>query len=603
MSTKHIQTMDQFREFSSYAVNQSGQTKIHTPPASSQTKLDEAIAHLREAAWKFATLSIEKRIALATTMQQGLMKVLETMVQAGCKAKGIAPDSNLAAEEWAAGYWGVVRQLRLVRESLQSIANTGNTKIGKVKRTAAGNLAVQIYPNNAIDGILFKDITVDVYMQAHVTEKTLETNRASFYKTTSNLDKRHQGQGHQGKVALVLGAGNIPSIGLMDVLTKMFNEGKVCLLKMNPVNAYLGPYIEEAFKAAIDQQFLAIVYGGAEVGRHLVYHPKIDEVHLTGSDKTYDQIVWGNNGADADERRAQNQPLLRKPISAELGNVTPIIIVPGPYTDKEIRFQAEQIASAFTMNASFMCCTAKVLMMPKNWDGSARFMKALQEVCASIPTRAAYYPGAQDRWQTATKNRSNVTNIGSAKSGELPWTFISDLNPEDVHESLFTEESFCSVITSVQAGSADAIDFLQTATTFANNKLWGTLNATLIVHPKSLKDANINAAFEQAICQLKYGAITVNTFIGLLFCTGAPWGAYPDSTPNDIQSGAGFVHNTAMLEGIEKAVLRAPLFAFPKPAWFASHKKAKVVTQKLVAMEENANWAKVPGIVMAAMRG
>lgn len=588
MSTKHIQAMDQFREFSSYPA----QVKTETPPASSQAKLDETIAHLREAAWKFATLPIEKRIALVTTMQQGYVKVAEAMVQAGCNAKGIAPDSNLAAEEWASGAWGIVRHLRLVRESLQSIAETGNTRIGKVKRTQAGNLAVRVYPNNAIDGILFKDITVDVYMQSDVTEQSLEADRANFYKKP-----------HQGKVALVLGAGNIASIGIMDVLTKMFNEGKVCLLKMNPVNAYLGPYIEEAFKVAIDQNFLAVVYGGAEVGRHLVYHPKIDEVHLTGSDKTYDQIVWGNDGVEADERRAQNQPLLRKPITAELGNVSPIIVVPGLYTDKEIRFQAEQIATAFTMNASFMCCSAKVLVMPKNWDCTARFMKALQEVCAEIPTRSAYYPGADDRWQAITKNRSNVTNIGKPKANQLPWTFIVDLNPDNTNEVLFKDEPFCSVIASVQVGSADPIEFLHEATKFVNDRLWGTLNATLIVHPKSLKNASTNTAFEQTICQLKYGTITVNTFIGLLFCTGAPWGAYPGSTSRDIQSGNGFVHNIAMLEGIEKAVLRAPLTTFPKPAWLASHKKAKIVTQKLVAMEENASWAKVPGIVFGAMQG
>jgi aldehyde dehydrogenase (NAD(P)+) len=582
------QAMDQFREFSSYPT----QTRTQIPPASSQAKLDETIAHLREAAWKFATLPMEKRIALLTNMQQGYLSVAGAMVEAGCKAKGIAPDSNLAAEEWATSAWGVVRQLRLVRESLQSIEKMGDTPIGKIKRTPTGNLAVQVYPNNAIDGMLFKDVTVDVYMQPDVTEQSLAADRASFYKKP-----------HQGKVTLVLGAGNIASIGLMDVVTKMFNEGNVCILKMNPVNAYLGPFIEEAFKAAIEQNFLAVVYGGAEVGRHLVYHPKIDEVHLTGSDKTYDQIVWGNNGAEADERRAQNQPLLRKPITAELGNVTPIIVVPGPYTEKEIRFQAEQIATAFTMNASFMCCSAKVLVLPKNWDGSARFMKALQEVCAEIPTRNAYYPGAEDRWQAIIKSRSNVTNIGQAKSGELSWTFINDINPDDANEVLFQEEPFCSVITSVQVGNADPKAFLQAATEFANNRLWGTLSATLIVHPKSLKDASTNAAFEQTIDELKYGAITVNTFIGLLFCTGAPWGAYPDSTSKDIQSGNGFVHNTNFLEGIEKAVLRAPLFAFPKPAWFASHKKAKVVTQKLVAMEENASWAKVPGIVFTAMQG
>jgi hypothetical protein len=58
-----------------------------------------------------------------------------------------------------------------------------------------------------------------------------------------------------------------------------------------------------------------------------------------------------------------------------------------------------------------------------------------------------------------------------------------------------------------------------------------------------------------------------------------------------------------MLDGIEKAVLRAPLTSFPKRAWFASLRKAKIVVQKLVMMEENASWSKVPGIVIAAMQG
>ena len=47
-------------------------------------------------------------------------------------------------------------------------------------------------------------------------------------------------------------------------MTKLFNQGKVCVLKMNPVNAYLGPILEEAFAEAIARGFLAIVYGGAE---------------------------------------------------------------------------------------------------------------------------------------------------------------------------------------------------------------------------------------------------------------------------------------------------------------------------------------------------
>ncbi len=43
----------------------------------------------------------------------------------------------------------------------------------------------------------------------------------------------------QGKLALVLGAGNVASIAPLDVLHKLFIENQVCLLKLNPVNDYL----------------------------------------------------------------------------------------------------------------------------------------------------------------------------------------------------------------------------------------------------------------------------------------------------------------------------------------------------------------------------
>lgn len=579
----------QLNAYSNYAA----QTPVETPAESSQSDISQKVAQLKAAANEFANLTIDQRIVLAQSMQHGLLQVAEAAVHAGCRAKGIAIGSPQEAEEWATNPWGSVRQLRLIVESLRSIQKTGNTPIGKVTRTAAGNLAVNVFPNNAIDGMLFKEVTVDVYMQPHVTEQVLATTRASFYKNPT----------HQGKLALVLGAGNIGAIGVMDVITKMFNEGKVCLLKMNPVNAYLGPYIEKAFKAAIDKHYFAVVYGGVEIGRHLVYHPDVDEVHLTGSDKTYDQIVWGAPGAEQQARKERNEPLLKKPISAELGNVSPVIVVPGPYTDKEIAFQADAIAAAMTMNASFFCNSAKVLVMPKGWAGSGSFMRAIQKTCGAVEPRKAYYPGAEERWKTLTKNRRNAVSIGKPAVGTLPWTFITGLDAND-EEVLFREEAFCSVFAEVQVGNQNPIEFLEKAVAFCNNKLWGNLNATIIVHPKTLKDPAVKAAFEQAICKLEYGTVAVNTFPGIPFVLASPpWGAHPSSAPEDIQSGEGFVHNTAMLESIEKAVIRAPLTVFPKPAWLTSHRKANVVTSRIVAMEENASWAKVPGIVWAAMQG
>jgi aldehyde dehydrogenase (NAD(P)+) len=231
-------------------------------------------------------------------------------------------------------------------------------------------------------------------------------------------------------------------------------------------------------------------------------------------------------------------------------------------------------------------------------------MQALQETCAKVPPRQAYYPGAEDRWRKLTTDRAQIKHLGNAIPGALPWSFISGLDPNAVDEPLYTQEPFCSVISETRVGSADPVDYLERAVEFCNDKLWGTLNANLIVHPHSLKDPRINEAVERAITKLRYGVIAVNAFIGMPFAFAAPpWGAYPGSTPEDIQSGSGFVHNTSMLEGVEKTVLRAPLSIFPKPAYFASHRTTHKMLPKIVAMEENASWAKVPGIVFDAMRG
>jgi len=578
------------REFTSYAAS----STLDAPPSSSQSQMDASIARLREGAKTFAKLSLDQRIVLVDGMQQGFLRMAKRMVQAGCKAKGITPGKPEEAEEWATGPWGVVRQLRLIRQSLAALKHSGNTLVGPVGRSIDGRLSVRLFPGNAIDGMLFKNITAEVRMQAGVTEESLRRERARFYRQPD----------HDGRVVLVLGAGNIAAIAPMDVITKMFNEGKAVLLKMNPVNAYLGPCIEEAFAEAIKQNFLGVVYGGADEGRYLVYHRDIDEVHITGSDKTHDNIVWGPPGPERQTRMQRHEPLLKKPITSELGNVSPFIVVPGPYSAKELRYQAEDAATSYLMNASFMCCAAKMLVLPKGWAGSDVFVQALQETCAKVPPRQAYYPGAEDRWRKLTTGRAQVKHLGNAEPGSLPWTFISGLDPDARDEPLYSEEAFCSVISEVRIASADPLEYLERAIEFCNNQLWGTLNANLIVHPQSLKDPRINEAVERAIIKLRYGVIAVNAFIGMPFAFAAPtWGAYPGSTPDDIQSGSGFVHNTSMLEGVEKTVMRAPLTTYPKPAYFASHRTTHKMMPKIVAMEENASWAKVPSIVFNAMRG
>jgi aldehyde dehydrogenase (NAD(P)+) len=295
---------------------------------------------------------------------------------------------------------------------------------------------------------------------------------------------------------------------------------------------------------------------------------------------------------------------LAKPVTAELGNVSPVLVVPGPYSDKQLAFQAENIAGAVAYNASFLCNSAKMLVTPKAWTQRPSFLGAIERVLAGVPARKAYYPGAEQRWQRLTEGRSAVRRVGNPAEGELPWTILSGLDAADAGEPAFREEPFCSILSETEVGSDDPIEFLDRAVDFANNRLWGTLSADIVVHPKSLKDPRVAEALERAIARLRYGAVTINSWTGFLFSFASPpWGGHPSSTPPDIQSGNGWVHNTSMLEGVEKAVLRHPITAMPKPATFPTHRTALTVMQRITRLEERASWSKVPGVVAAAMRG
>jgi aldehyde dehydrogenase (NAD(P)+) len=459
-----------------------------------------------------------------------------------------------------------------------------------------GRTSVRVFPAGRIDGMLFAGQTVDVHLRAGIGERAMHEMRAGFYR----------GRSHGGSTVLVLGAGNVASIPTMDVVTKLFNEAKVCLLKMNPVNAYLGPCLEEAFADAIARGFLAIAYGGAEEGAYLANHSGIDEVHLTGSDRTYDLMMWGPPGAEREARKANGRPLLDKPVTAELGNVSPVLVVPGAYTAKQLAFQAEMIAGAVTNNASFNCNSAKMLVTPKGWGQRETFLNNLEQALGAAATRMAYYPGADARWRQLTHGRRGMRKIGIESEGRLPWTLMPGLDAADAAEPAFSTEPFCSIISETEIGTTDPIEFLDRAVDFANNRLWGTLSAQLVVHPKLMKDPKAADALERAITRLRYGAVAVNTWPAFVYAYGTPpWGAHPSSTPENIQSGSGWVHNSVMIEPaqIEKAVLRHPVTVFPKPAIFPSHKTAHTLLRRLSALEETMSWKKLPGVLGAAMRG
>jgi acyl-CoA reductase-like NAD-dependent aldehyde dehydrogenase len=565
---------------------------VQNPHPTERVQLDEALARLREAAPGWATRPLAARIALARAMLRGAARVAERSVAAACAAKGLPLDAPGAGDEWLSSPYATLRILRQTVRSLVMLERNGNPPVGPTGETSDGRLTVRIFPASRLDRLLFLGIRGDVHFEEGVGEAELHATRARFHKAPD----------HAGKVCLVLGAGNINSIPAADVIGKLFNGGKVCLLKMNPVNAYLGPLLEEAFADAVAAGVLAVVYGGGEEGAYLAGHPAVDEVHITGSDKTHDLIVWGPPGPERAERMARNQPLLAKEITSELGNVTPVLVVPGPWSDRELAYQADSVAGMVTHNASFNCIAGKVLVMPRGWPRRDRFLELVLQRLAATPARKAWYPGAEERYRALTDGRREVRRLGGGE-GTLPWTLVTGLDAGDPSERAFTTEPFCSILSETEVGSDDPLEYLDAAVRFANERLWGTLSAALSASSRSLADAAVGAAVERAIRALRYGSVCVNLWPGMAYASGTgPWGAYPGAALTDIQSGRGFVHNTCMLEGVEKLVMRGPAWSPVKLPYFPSHRSAHAMGRALTALEARGGWGMLPAVVWAALR-
>lgn len=567
---------------------------VEIPQSTAHSALDAAVARVKEGSKKFVKLSIEARIKLAEQMLDGYRAIAEESVNAACKAKGIDPSSPTAGEEWLGGPVVTVRLLRLTIESLREIQKHGAPVIDPswITTLPDGRLSIKVFPTNALDAALLAKHVAEVHLEKGITRENLKDHMATFYKKP-----------HDGRVSLVLGAGNVNSIPPTDCITKLFNEGIVCILKMNPVNAYVGPFIERAFKSAIDQGFMAVVYGGAEEGSYLVNHPSVDEIHITGSDKTHDMMVWGPPGPEREARKAKNDPVLKKAISSELGNISPVIVIPGPYDDGELGFQGDNIAGMVVNNGSFNCNSAKLLITHKEWDKRQALVDRIELGLKKGVVRKAYYPGAEDRWKQFTDGRKAVRLVGNPGAGELAYALIPDVDPNKADDRVFHQEPWCTVLSETGLPAQSPLEFLKSAVEFVNKKLWGTLCCTFVVHPKTMKDPQFAEAFEAAVRSLEYGTVAINTWPATVFALGTtPWGGHPSSDLKDIQSGIGWVHNTFMIDGIEKVVMRAPVKGFPISPWFPGHRTCHILGKRLVDFEYDPSWLKVPAVAAAGLR-
>ena len=566
----------------------------HRIEPTSQARLDEALAILEDHKKEWVALDIDERIELLERLRADIAKVAERWVAASVQGKRMTAGTAEEGEEWLTGPAAVLRNVTLLISSLRDIRDYGVPQLPKPAYARPdGQVVAPVLPANGWDGLIFQGFTAEVWMDPSVALGDLEANQAQFYREKSP----------KAAVALVLGAGNHSSIGPMDALYKLFVEGQVVIMKMNPVNENVGPLIEEAFSALSERGYFKIVYGGAAEGDHLCKHPLVEEIHITGSDKTHDAIVYGV-GEDGARRKSSNDPVNEKRLTCELGNVSPYIIVPGPWSQKDLDFHGVNVASTVINNSGYNCSATRVVIQHEQWDKREAFIDSMRQAFRKAGDRAPYYPGSEDRHKTFVERHPDADQIGTQGRGFVPWTLIHHLDPNDADEICFNVESWCGQTSEVALPASSVVEYIDRAVEFCNERIWGTLNASIVVHPKSLKDPAVAEAVDRAIANLRYGTVAVNHWGGLNFAMATTtWGAFPGHTVDDIRSGQGVVHNTYMFDKPQKTVLRGPFRVFPPPAWFLTNKNAPDIGRKLTYFNADPSLIRLPGLLWASLRG
>lgn len=559
--------------------------------------LDAAIVELAAGAQRWAATPLSERAGLLAAVHTAMRSSAQEWAETAAAIKGLDPTSQLVGEEWISGPYAGLAGAGTLAHSVAALAR-GVSPLAKTTFGTApgGRITIPVLPTNGHEWLLLHGFSAEVWM---APGRSADEVRAS-----AGLGELTPTQ--SGGVGLVLGAGNITSIPPLDVLYEIVANNRSVLLKLNPVMADMGPVFSRALAPLIAFGVLRIVQGGSDVGGYLAHHDGVAHVHITGSAATHNAIVWGS-GADAVRRRATGSPLLTKPITSELGGVSPIIVVPSAWTRRDLRYQAEHVVTQRLHNGGYNCIAGQVVIVSSDWPQKAAFLAELRKALAAAPERPAWYPGSDGRLGAAA-----TAYPGGERVGKGGCRLLIDVKADGGASDVLTTEYFSPVLGVVEVAGTGQV-FLDAAVALANDEFVGTLGANVIIEPKIIRQ--LGSGFREAVAKLRYGTIGINAWTGLGFLTAtAPWGAFPGATIENVESGIGTVHNALLIDQPERTVVRGPFrpfprsFAhgeftlFPKPPWFVQARSAATTGRRLTGFAAAPAWLKMPAIFLAAFR-
>ena len=526
--------------------------------------IDRDISSMRLASKELISISNNELASIFQECIDQIPTFADYWVELETLHKKVEPDTSAVGEQWAGGPWLTVWGFRYLIESLKELPNI-NMNFDKMYDKNRHTL--QVFPTKFIEKLLYMGVQGYIKLRNNMTIDDFKEYRGF----ESRINTKNP------TTTLVLGAGNQSCIPILDFAHHIVTRRSPVVLKLNPVNDYLKPVLENILAPFIKRRFLTIVNGDAELGKYLTNHQGISHIHLTGSSNTYENIVYGKKLSENEIGNKSLKKVNNKSITTELGNVTPVIVIPDRWSKSDIKVQAKKIATAKLQNAGFNCIAAQVVVIDKNWKQKDQLIDEVKKIIKSQKTRYFYYPGSKER--ISEINKSSKIEILSQDSCEVPYS-ASVTESDD--EFYFHNEVWGGTIIFKILDNVSTVNYIEKATTFCNDELWGNLGCTVLIKPKT--ERAYKDEFNTMIDNLKYGTVAINEWCALGFAIPSlPWGGYPGNKDSNIQSGQGYVHNSFLFESPLNGIVRTgfkPLLNIDPP-WFITHRNSHKVLKNL----------------------
>ena len=494
-----------------------------------------AVPRLAKGAAALSGMDHAQLAALVQACRSAMFAVASDWVEAGVSSKGWQTIPVSPAEEWLSGPLPVARLLHLLQGLHTDLAQ------GRLPRLAP-------LPTPAPDGLARWNT---LPARGLADPLLLRGHEAHLHAPP---EAQQTAPGRAGDVALVLGAGNVTATPVLDVLDQVFLRGRAVLLKVSPQHRELRFVFGCALRPLVDAGLLTICQGDANLGRQLAHDPGIAAVHLTGSAATWQLL-------------RSDPALAGKQLTAEVGCCTPALVVPGHYRERELRHLANQLAAFAAMNGGAMCLAPRLVVTAQGWPQRDAFLHCLRAALATLPARVPFHPGAHGDFERAT--------AAPCATVALQPTLCAGLATSN--EDRYRREHFAPVLLEVPLPAASTPAWLDTATGFVRDHVYGALSAYVFA-ARSIRSQH-REAIDRAVVRLPHGTIAINTWTGLGYGLGStPWGAPPDAVP---EHGRGWAHGTTCLSPVQRTVIEAPFRPWPLPPWLPQHRRGHATLRAL----------------------